>query len=59
MEQETFVQMTDREHNLALNLLPLDGYMAYLNAREDGNSHMYAMSKGWNAHAVNNGGVAQ
>jgi hypothetical protein len=47
VEQETFVQMTDREHDIALELLSVEGYIAYLLARQDGKSHVYAMRQGW------------
>ena len=40
-------EMTDREHDLAMLLLPLDGYIAYLHARQDDLSHMYGMQAGW------------
>lgn len=44
-------EMTDREHDLAMLLLPIDGYLAYLYARQDDLSHMYAMQAGWKACA--------
>ena len=47
MEQETSVEMSDREHDLALELLSVEGYIAYLSARQDGKSHVYAMRQGW------------
>jgi hypothetical protein len=43
--------MTDREHDLAMLLLPLDGYIAYLHARQEDLSHMYGMQAGWKACA--------
>jgi hypothetical protein len=44
-------EMTDREHDLALLLLPVEGYIAYLHARQEGLSHMYGMQAGWKAVA--------
>jgi hypothetical protein len=48
LKGRTFMDtMTDREHDLALKLLSVDGYIAYLLARQDGKSHVYAMRQGW------------
>jgi hypothetical protein len=44
---------SEREIKVAEAILSIDGYMAYLYAREDGVSHIAAMHIAWSAQRTN------